>query len=481
MGLLGAGPSPGDARPSLSGVVGGRFPAVRRRRSRKAEAVVTESAVADYHRLTSFSLGPRGLERATRDPRLVADFVPLDPDRRPPEVKAYGPGPTTVDLPGDVPHLGMPAGEALSGGAPATGALDLAGLARLLFFSGGVVRYLETPSFGRLHFRAAGSAGNLHPLEVYAVARGVAGLPEGVWHHDPLHHRLHRVNAAPAAGPSYLVVTGVPWRTGWKYAERGYRHLWWDAGTMCSQVLALAHSAGIPARLRLGFPDGEVAALVGADQVHELALAVVVLGEEAPDLSPAEEATAGVIAPGPTEFPLVTDTHRASAAAPAWGREDAPPAPASGVSPGDPPPTPPLEEVILARGSTRRFDPGATLPAEAAGWAMAVATCPLPWDVGETLGEHHLLVHAVEGVRPGRYRWGEEGLVAARTGDVRAMATQLCLGQGLAGDAGYVAVHCCDLEGVIARRGERAYRAALFEAGVVEGRLHLAAFALGRG
>ena len=49
-----------------------------------------------------------------------------------------------------------------------------------------------------------------------------------------------RIEPAAADGVSTLVVTGIPWRTGWRYAERGYRHLYWDSGTMLSQLLALA-------------------------------------------------------------------------------------------------------------------------------------------------------------------------------------------------------------------------------------------------
>jgi hypothetical protein len=43
-----------------------------------------------------------------------------------------------------------------------------------------------------------------------------------------------------------VVITGVPWRTGWRYRERGYRHVYWDAGTMLAQLLAAAGSARPP-------------------------------------------------------------------------------------------------------------------------------------------------------------------------------------------------------------------------------------------
>jgi SagB-type dehydrogenase family enzyme len=81
------------------------------------------------------------------------------------------------------------------------------------------------------------------------------GLPAGVYHFDPQgptvtplregDHRGHLVRAtagepAAARAPVVLVLTGIPWRTAWKYTERGYRHLFWDAGMILANVLALA-------------------------------------------------------------------------------------------------------------------------------------------------------------------------------------------------------------------------------------------------
>ena len=71
---------------------------------------------------------------------------------------------------------------------------------------------------------------------VYDCAR----LGEGSHSHYDLFTFCYCAGGAPA-----IVVTGVPWRTGWKYRERGYRHVYWDAGTMLAQTLALADSAGV--------------------------------------------------------------------------------------------------------------------------------------------------------------------------------------------------------------------------------------------
>ena len=120
-----------------------------------------------------------------------------------------------------------------------------------------------------------------------------------------------------------MLVTGIPWRTGWRYRERGYRHIYWDAGTMLAQFLALADSAGLPARLYTRFPDAEVAALTGADRVHEFPVAVVALDEAPPALDPAGPAARGEVDAAPLEFPLVTAAQRAGESdrlGPGWDR-----------------------------------------------------------------------------------------------------------------------------------------------------------------
>ena len=87
------------------------------------------------------------------------------------------------------------------------------------------------------------------------------------------------------------------------YAERGFRHSDWDAGTLLAQVIALrpASSAAVDA-----LPGRAVTRLVGADGVHEFPLALVALGAGAPAIEPGGEAAAGTIDGAPVEFPLVT-------------------------------------------------------------------------------------------------------------------------------------------------------------------------------
>src|SRR5206468_3693723 len=78
-------------------------------------------------------------------------------------------------------------------------------------------------------------------------------------------HRGYLVRAvggepAVAEAPITMVLTGIPWRTTWKYTERGYRHLFWDAGMILANLLALASAAAPPAEVILGFVDDGVGA-----------------------------------------------------------------------------------------------------------------------------------------------------------------------------------------------------------------------------
>ncbi len=58
----------------------------------------------------------------------------------------------------------------------------------------------------------------------------------GVHHYQPLEHGLVALRqpeevADPGPGAAF-VLSGIPFRTCWKYGERGWRHLWWDASTI---------------------------------------------------------------------------------------------------------------------------------------------------------------------------------------------------------------------------------------------------------
>jgi len=420
-----------------------------------------ETATQALHRLTSYA-PDREWTEPVADPRIVQDLEVNDPARFPWPYKRYPSGLPRTELPRALPTTEPATLDVLAGTAQvAEWPLDLPHLSRLLYLSAGVVRTAER-SHGRYLFRAAGSAGARFPLEVYVAAPAGGPLPAGVHWYDPLEHALVQVGPAPGGTTPALIVTGVPWRTGWRYRERGYRHVYWDAGTMLAQVLALADSAGLTARLYTDFPDAAVAALAGADRVHEWPVAVVALGENDPPTEPAGPAAAGEVDAAPLEFPVVTAAQRAGEAdrlGKPWDR---------GVPVAVPrPATPPVESVIAARGSQRRMDPARGLPEDTLRTCMAVSL--------RGIGvPHWVVVHDVGGVAAGIYRWPD--LTApVRTGALRDELYRVCLDQSLARDAAFVAVAAADVRGL----SDREYREAQLAAGLAEGRMHLAAYALG--
>ncbi|HEX6871950.1 MAG TPA: hypothetical protein VF163_12695, partial [Micromonosporaceae bacterium] len=442
--------------------------------------MTTGDAARRYHQLTSYEPGREWTDPVDH-PLVLQDFQPNDPDRWPPQVKRYPAGLPVTGLPRDLPAVPAPATAVLAGHTEPTPAelaghldptvgvavtkLDLATLARLLFLSAGVVRTAERNG-RQVLFRAAGSAGARFPLEVYVAARDVPGLADGVHWYDPVEHVLRQVGPAPAGETTTLVLTGVPWRTGWRYAERGFRHLYWDAGTLLAQQQALAASTGLPARLRTVFPDAAVTGLVGADGVHEFPLALLSLGEGAPAITATGPAATGTIDDEPLEFPLVTITQRAGD-----GDELGQPWPVGAPLPGPAPDAPPLDEVIARRGSTRRMVRSATVPRQVLEWSLTAA---LRGVAERRPDPQFVAAHGVDGIAPGLYRWPRLEQ-PVRAGDLRDELERVCLGQGLGGDAAFVVVSTADLSTIT----DRAYREAQLAAGLVEGRLHLAAYAFG--
>jgi SagB-type dehydrogenase family enzyme len=416
-----------------------------------------ESGAGLLHRLTSYT-PDRDWDVPVDDPRVRHDLVPNDLATLPPPVKQYDAGLPITPLTRELPNPGVSATAVLAGSPAPSRPLDAAQLGRILYLGAGVVRTGER-SWGQILFRAAGSAGARFPLEVYASTRGVLGVPDGVHWYDPVEHALVQVGPAAGGAASTVIVTGVPWRTGWRYAERGWRHLYWDAGTALSQLIAAADSAGARPRLQTQFADTAIARLVGADGVHEFPLALLVLGHGSPATQAGGPATKGSLPE--VEFPLCTQAQRA-------GDRDEP-GPAWPVGPvlADVGESPVLDEVILRRGSQRLMNRNVQLPRRLLDWPMRAAMRGIEVP-------HWVVVHGVEGTAPGIYRWPDLD-TPQRQAELRDELLRIGLDQYLAADAGYVVIGAIDGTEL----DDRGYRDAQLAAGLVEGRLHLAAYALG--
>jgi SagB-type dehydrogenase family enzyme len=444
----------------------------------------------------------------TRRETVGGRMIPLGAARRPPQFKGYAGGDVLPFADRPAP-LTEPALAALTGARTAAREMPArADVEWLCHLANGVLRWRPAagPAEAAFGFRAAPCTGALYHIELYVACADLDGLPAGLYHHDARTAGLRRLlvgdqrgllveaaarEPAVAEAPAIVVMTSAFWRNAWKYGSRAYRHSYWDGGVVLANVLAVANALGLPARVVLGFADGEIDRLLELHSEREAPIALVALGTGGPT---APAATSAALLAREDEplfplaefFPAILAAHAATSLASAgdvtaW-RAAAPArlVPAAGVATDA---GPGIEAAIVGRRSTRRF---ARVPITA-GQLRALLDCtlaPIPADVELDAGLVHLIVAAVEGMEPGLYRV-EAGrpvlLRAAAADDLRRAAARVALGQELGADA---AVHVCffaDLDDVQGRLGDRGWRAAHMGSAIAAGRLEVAAQALGLG
>jgi SagB-type dehydrogenase family enzyme len=150
--------------------------------------------------------------------------------------------------------------------------------------------------------RAVPSGGALYPLEVYAVLARVQEAEPGLYHFDPLRRVLEVLSQGelPLATlkeasiypeivggcAGTLLVTGVFWRSRFKYGLRGYRFVLLEAGHLVQNVLLMCAALELAAVPLGGFYDRAVDELLGADGVNESVLYAVCLGRPSTEEQP---------------------------------------------------------------------------------------------------------------------------------------------------------------------------------------------------
>ena len=139
--------------------------------------------------------------------------------------------------------------------------------------------------------------------------------------------------------------------------------------------------------------------------------------------------------------------------------------------------------MILRRGSTRTFDETESITLAQLSTILDCATLGLLTDFldspGAQLNDVYLIVHAVQGLKPGAYFFRRERniLELLKEGDFRAQAYHLGLEQRLSADACVDIFFLADLNGILERYGNRGYRAVQLEAGAIGGKMYLTAYA----
>jgi SagB-type dehydrogenase family enzyme len=427
----------------------------------------------------------------------------LDWDNQPLPLKIY----TTLDpipLPRDAEQTGVSALSAIAAvDVPFEGERipTLADLARILYFSAGITKKKSYPG-GEIYFRAASCTGALYEFELYIVCGDLADLKAGLYHFGPGDFALRLLRAGDHRGllahatareesvlhaPVTLICTGTYWRNAWKYQARTYRHFGWDNGTILANLLAMSAALQLPAKVVLGFVDSEVNRLLDLDTEREVAFSLVSLGRvkteppEPPRDLPELSFPTAPLSQTERAYPELREIHAASSlesveevsewrARAESGTRGQSPRPR--VEGGDT-----IEQVILRRGSTRKFERSPITLEQL--YTILQSSTQGVWPGVALLNDLYVIANAVHGVVPGAYYYRADTgvLECLKQGEFRSEARHLGLQQDLPGDASADVFFLADLDSILERFGNRGYRAVQLEAGILGGKMYLAAYA----
>src|SRR5438445_8936996 len=237
------------------------------------------------------------------------------------------------------------------------------------------------------YMRAASATGALYPIELYLVSGDIPGLKAGVYHFNPIDFALVELRKgdfrsdlaiaseeSSASSPFTIVMTSLAWRNAWKYEARSYRHWFWDSGVITGNLSATCACEGLNCKLSLGFVDTVVDKLLGLEELKETTVAVAVVGAGLGPHAQAEHKEIPALhlnieplSKEEADYPIIWDAHKAGELTSQrevekW-REGFKPrlerlipvGPMIPLQPLKEESSTPLAEVILRRGSSRRF------------------------------------------------------------------------------------------------------------------------------
>lgn len=146
---------------------------------------------------------------------------------------------------------------------------------------------------GTVDLRAAPSGGALYPVDLYAVVHDIDGLQPGLYHFqvsdsslellrsgdfaDKIHVAANEQDAI-GGSPVTLIMAARFDRSTQKYADRGYRYTYIEAGAICENIYLVATALGLGTVAVGSFNDAEVNAFLEVDGLHEAALLLMPVG-----------------------------------------------------------------------------------------------------------------------------------------------------------------------------------------------------------
>jgi SagB-type dehydrogenase family enzyme len=466
---------------------------------------------ASYHRATSYdryAMSPHSLDWANQP--AVYKTYPEMPGKALPEVS-------------DLYRASL---LSASGKAEAGQEADipaLADMAKILTLACGLTARARQPG-GDFYFRSTPSAGALYPNELYLLWPGSGDLEAGLYHCGVPNRHLTLLRCAnPSEGPQappvsgdeaagpLFVVSGIFFRSAWKYRSRAYRYVLMDAGHLLENLRLALSAGGFSAGLRLDFDDSRLDRLLGMDPEREGALGSICLKPDAWDAGAFPEAEppppsasvpeASRVADQEVSYEAILEIHRAGGRLPRHPAGPPDPLSSLGVEASD---WRPLSEIaseeeisraplmdyaeaVLRRRSSRNF---VDAPLRRSSFACLLKLLcqtgrasdqdPAPYSRSVACG---VLAGQVEGISAGFYLLDMENRRLGRVfgGDRRHEMTAICLNQAWLARAAVHFVILSNFELVDRVWGARGYRYAMLTAGRLGHAVYLGATALGIG
>ena len=140
------------------------------------------------------------------------------------------------------------------------------------------------------------SAGARHPFECWVLVNNVTGIKPGLYYYHPVKHCLIKKEEGEAIGEAVydgclrqemvknsavtVILSAVPYRTSWRYGQRGYRYLYLDAGHVGQNIHLAAEALNAGACMIGAFQDEAMNDALGLDGSEEFVIYVATVGKK---------------------------------------------------------------------------------------------------------------------------------------------------------------------------------------------------------
>lgn len=165
-----------------------------------------------------------------------------------------------------------------------------------LLWAGSWARNFRSSERMEITFRNVPSAGSRHPLETFVDLRRVSGFKPGLYYYHPIKHCLVLVDSDPQTQEAILegcfrqemiqssavnfIYTALPYRTVWRYGQRGYRYLYLDAGHVGQNVHLAAEAIEAGVCMIGAYMDEAMNDALKLDGIEEFVIYICAVGKK---------------------------------------------------------------------------------------------------------------------------------------------------------------------------------------------------------